>query len=98
MTETRPPATNSFEALVEIVSRLRSPRGCPWDLAQTQTSLTPYILEEAYELVEAIDSQNQTQICEELGDFLFQVVLQAQVAEDEKKFSLKDVIEKLNEN
>ena len=86
-----------FKTLVEIVSTLRSPQGCPWDLAQTQKSLTQYAIEEAFELAEAIETQNQTEVCEELGDFLFQVILQAQVAEDEGKFDLNDVLRKLSE-
>lgn len=86
-----------FTELVEIVKKLRHPtEGCPWDLAQTQETLTPYIIEESYELVEAIESQSQKLIQEELGDLLFQVVLQAQVAADQNHFSLVDVISFLN--
>lgn len=87
----------AFRSLVEIVQRLRGPDGCPWDKEQTQSSLTQYAIEEAYELVEAIESKNQDSIKEELGDFLFQVILQAQVAQDEKSFDLHDVINALNE-
>lgn len=86
-----------FERLVQIVSTLRGPEGCPWDKEQSQQSLTRYVIEEAYELVEAIDSRDQNHIKEELGDFLFQVILQAQVAEDEKHFALNDVLQVLNE-
>lgn len=90
--------TDQFTELVEIVKKLRHPtEGCPWDLAQSQETLTPYIIEESYELVEAIESQSQKLIQEELGDFLFQVVLQAQVAADQKHFSLVDVISFLNQ-
>lgn len=85
----------SFKQLVEVVAKLRGPDGCPWDKEQTQKSLTPYILEEAFELVEAIDSADQNLVKEELGDYLFQVILQAQVAQDEKLFALKDVIDGL---
>ncbi len=92
-----PSVLQEFQTLVEIVARLRGPDGCPWDKEQTQKTLTQYALEEAYELVEAIESQNPTEIKEELGDFLFQVILQAQVAQDEKQFSLLDVIKSLNE-
>jgi tetrapyrrole methylase family protein/MazG family protein len=84
-----------FKTLVEIVEKLRGPNGCPWDKQQTQNSLTPYIIEEAYELVEAIESRVQTHIQEELGDFLFQVILQAQVAKDEGHFELSGVLETL---
>lgn len=86
-----------FRELVEIVARLRGPGGCPWDREQTQQSLTRYVIEEAFELVEAIDSGDQRHIAEELGDYLFQVVLQAQVARDEGLFELSDVLRVLNE-
>lgn len=90
-------ALNEFKRLVEIVAALRAPDGCPWDKEQTQKTLTHYILEEAFELVEAIEGGKQELIQEELGDYLFQVILQAQVAQDEKLFELKDVIKILNE-
>lgn len=86
-----------FKNLVEIVAQLRGPNGCPWDQEQTQLSLCQYILEEAYELVEAIESRDQGAIKEELGDFLFQVILQAQVAKDNKDFEITQVIEAINE-
>lgn len=86
-----------FQTLVEIVQKLRGPKGCPWDKEQTQKSLTQYILEETYELIEAIESQDQKHIQEELGDFMFQVILQAQVAQDDAHFQLSDVIQQLNE-
>lgn len=84
----------AVEHLVQVVARLRSPDGgCPWDLEQTQESLIPYVIEEAYETVDAIRSGQQTAICEELGDLLLQVVLQSQVASDAGHFTLKDVAE-----
>lgn len=86
-----------FRTLVEIVAKLRSPQGCPWDREQTQKSLTRYAIEEAHELAEAIDQGDQQAIREELGDFLFQVILQAQVAKDEGNFTLLDVLLTLNE-
>lgn len=86
-----------FQSLVEIVRKLRGPDGCPWDKEQTQKTLTQYAIEEAHELAEAIESGDQKNIKEELGDFLFQVVLQSQVAEDEKHFELSEVIALLNE-
>jgi len=86
-----------FQTLVEIIARLRGPNGCPWDKEQTQKSLTPYIIEEAYELVEAIEGGSQSEIRDELGDFVFQFVLQAQVAADEGHFSVVDVLRGLNE-
>jgi tetrapyrrole methylase family protein/MazG family protein len=89
--------SQEFQTLVEIVSRLRGPNGCPWDKEQTQKSLTQYAIEEAFELVEAIEKNDQHEIKEELGDFLFQVILQAQVARDHGHFSLLEVIKGLNE-
>jgi XTP/dITP diphosphohydrolase len=81
-----------LDRLIQVVAKLRSPLdGCPWDLEQTQESLIPYIIEEAYEAVDAIHSQNQAEIAEELGDLLLQVVLQAQIAQENKYFSLEEV-------
>lgn len=82
----------SIKELSDVVARLRGPDGCPWDKAQTPESLTRYILEEAFELVEAIDSGDPAKIKEELGDYLFQVVLQAQIASESGKFDLQEVI------
>lgn len=87
---------SEFGRLVEIVQKLRGPDGCPWDKEQTQKSLTRYVIEEAFELAEALDSEDQTHIQEELGDYLFQVILQGQVAEDEGHFKLADVLRTLN--
>lgn len=86
-----------FQSLVEIVAQLRGPDGCPWDKEQTQRTLTQYAIEEAFELADAIESGNQTEVRDELGDFLFQVILQAQVAKDEGHFDLLQVITGLNE-
>ncbi|MDJ0844352.1 nucleoside triphosphate pyrophosphohydrolase [Crocosphaera sp.] len=80
--------------LINVVAKLRSPDGgCPWDLAQTPQTLIPYVIEEAYEVVHAIRSENQTAIVEELGDLLLQVVLQSQIAQDNGDFSLQEVAE-----
>lgn len=80
--------------LIGVVAQLRSPvGGCPWDLAQTPQSLTPYILEEAYETVDAIQQGDPQTIAEELGDLLLQVVLQAQIASEYGQFSLTEVAE-----
>jgi len=82
----------ALDELVSVVAMLRSPEGgCPWDLAQTQESLIPYIIEEAYETVAAIQSGDSEHIAEELGDLLLQVVLQAQVAQDRGDFTLAEV-------
>lgn len=85
---------NALQNLIEVVAKLRSPtEGCPWDLAQTPETLIPYVIEEAYEVVDAIQSQNQEAIAEELGDLLLQVVLQAQIAQENNDFSLTEVAE-----
>ena len=84
----------ALQELIEVVARLRNPEnGCPWDLEQTPESLTPYIIEEAYETVHAIRSQQPEQIVEELGDLLLQVVLQAQIASEAGGFTLAEVAE-----
>jgi tetrapyrrole methylase family protein/MazG family protein len=92
-----PKNTNTFSALVEVVEVLRSPSGCPWDRAQTHKTLTPFTLEEAHELVDAIDRGQDQDICEELGDLLLQVVLNAQVAKERGAFSISEVIQGITE-
>ncbi len=88
----------SLQHLIDVVAQLRSPEGgCPWDLAQTQQSLIPYVIEEAYEVVHALRSEDQTVIAEELGDLLLQVVLQAQVASDLGHFNLEQVAQGIAE-
>lgn len=82
----------ALQRLIEIVAQLRSPDGgCPWDLAQTPQSLIPYIVEEAYETVAALQSGSEADVCEELGDLLLQVILQAQIATEYQQFTLADV-------
>jgi XTP/dITP diphosphohydrolase len=86
------PMLASFQALINVVAKLRDPvGGCPWDLAQTPESLTPYIVEEAYEAVHAIRSGDRDAIVSELGDLLLQVVLQTQIASEAGQFTLEDV-------
>jgi XTP/dITP diphosphohydrolase len=83
---------NEFDRLVRIMKKLRHPRrGCPWDLKQTPASLKEYILEEAHELIEAIDDGDPGAIREELGDLLLQIVFLAQIAAEDKTFSIRDV-------
>lgn len=83
---------SAIAELVAIVAKLRSPLGgCPWDLAQTAESLIPYVIEEAYEVVDAIQTGDPQAICEELGDLLLQVVMQAQVASERSDFDLEQV-------
>lgn len=82
----------ALQELIDVVARLRSPEGgCPWDLAQTPQSLIPYVIEEAYEVVDAIRSENENAIAEELGDLLLQVVLQAQISSEQGQFTLTEV-------
>ncbi|MBM2830970.1 MAG: Protein mazG [Dehalococcoidia bacterium] len=90
MQEKRDPG--SFETLTSIMSTLRQPDGCPWDREQTAASLKPYVIEEAYEVIEAVDSGDPEKLCEELGDLLLQVVFQAQIAAERQEFDIKDVI------
>jgi len=90
-----PPAAEfdpAMRTLVDIVARLRSPTGCPWDREQTLATIKPFTLEETYELLEAIDSGDDAAICEELGDVLLQVLLDSQIAADEGRFDLTDVV------
>jgi XTP/dITP diphosphohydrolase len=88
----------ALQHLLDVVAKLRSPDGgCPWDLAQTPQTLIPYVIEEAYEVVDAIRSQDAEAIKEELGDLLLQVVLQAQVAQDYGQFSIAEVAEGIAE-
>ncbi|MBC6421490.1 MAG: nucleoside triphosphate pyrophosphohydrolase [Hormoscilla sp. SP5CHS1] len=85
-------ALKAMRQLIEVVASLRSPDGgCPWDLAQTPQTLKPYIIEEAYEVVHAIESGDKDAICEELGDLLLQVVLQAQIASEYGQFSMSEI-------
>ena len=89
---TQASAIEALQQLVDVVAQLRSPSGgCPWDLAQTPQTLTPYVIEEAYEVVDAIRSGDKNAIAEELGDLLLQVVLQAQIASEEGDFTLTEV-------
>lgn len=87
----------AFLQFSQIIAKLRSPDGCPWDRVQTLASIKPYTLEETYELLAAIDADDNAAICEELGDVLLQVVLDAQIAADEGRFTLVDVIEGIAE-
>ena len=86
-------AGDRFDRLVEIMKTLRSPDGCPWDREQTQASLRPFVLEETYEVLEAIESGSSSQLCEELGDFLFEAVFLAQIADERGEFTIADAID-----
>jgi nucleoside triphosphate diphosphatase len=82
-----------FERLVDILRRLRAPDGCPWDREQTPASLRPFVLEETYEVLEAIESGSPAHLCEELGDFLFEAVFLAQMSEEAGHFNIGDAID-----
>lgn len=101
---TSPPSTwlheveqlTGLEKLLRVIAHLRHPEhGCPWDLKQTHASLKPHLLEESYEALEAIDSQDSARIREELGDVLLQVVLHAQLAQDAGSFDIHDIAQTL---
>lgn len=87
----------SFEDFVEIISRLRAPDGCPWDRAQTHETLKKYLLEETQEAADAIDNKDDANFCEELGDVLLQIVLNAQVGKERGAFTIEDVIQGISE-
>lgn len=86
-----------FSPLVDIMRQLRAPGGCPWDRVQTPESLRKHILEEAYEVVEAIDLKDSHLLVEELGDLLLQIVFQARIAEEAGQFSMQDVVDGITE-
>ncbi len=85
----RPPG---FYGLVEVVSRLRGPGGCPWDIEQTHETLKTHLVEESYEVLEAIDADDPGKLCEELGDFLLQALMHAQIDSEEGLYDIDDVI------
>jgi MazG family protein len=82
-----------FERLLEIMRTLRAPDGCPWDREQTHASLRPFVLEETYELLEAIESGSPAQLKDELGDFLFEAVFLARISEEAGDFAIDDAID-----
>ena len=87
--------THSLNDLLNIINHLRDPkRGCEWDIKQTAKTLSSHIIEEAYELVEAIESENNENIIDELGDLLLQVIFQSQIANEKNQFNFEDVIDK----
>ena len=88
-------AGEKFTELVRLIARLRAPGGCPWDREQTHDSLKPMLLEEAYEVIEAIDEGNDDEFTGELGDLLLQVVFHSDIASEENRFTIADVIERV---
>lgn len=85
-----------FRELIEIVKTLRGPNGCEWDKAQTHSSLTPYLLEEAHEVIDSIYERNPSKIKEELGDLLLHIVFQAQIATEAGDFTIADSLKHIN--
>ncbi len=86
----------NFDDLVELSRYLRSPEGCPWDREQSLDTVTKYIIEEAYETVQAIEQKDKDEIIEELGDLFFQVIFASQIASDDGDFDINDVIDRLH--
>lgn len=86
-----------LDSLVDILARLRGEGGCPWDREQDHRSLRPYLLEETYEVLEAIGEEDTYKICEELGDLLLQIVFHAQIAAEERHFNMNDVVAGISE-
>jgi MazG family protein len=89
-------AGEKFRKLVETMARLRAPGGCPWDREQTFDSIKPYTLEETYEVLDAIDRRDWGELAEELGDFMLQAVFYAQMASEEKLFTIEDALDAIN--
>src|SRR5438046_4909843 len=94
---TRPPkgTGEKFEKLVDIMSTLRGPNGCPWDKEQDFNSLKPMLVEEVYEVLEAIDLKDFDSVAEELGDLLLHIVFQAQLGKEQGTFDIQTVIQKI---
>lgn len=85
----------TYEQLVDIIAELRSDHGCPWDRAQTHESMIKCLYDECDEVVEAIKNKDDENLCEELGDVLLQVLLHAQIAREEGRFTIEDVVDSL---
>ena len=88
--------SKNFDEIVRIMARLRGPEGCPWDKEQTRESLKPFLVEETYEVLEAIDEAAPPKIKEELGDLLFQIVFHSRIAEERGEFDIEEVLENIS--
>ena len=88
--------STAFKKLTEIVDTLMGENGCPWDKVQTRESLKPYLVEAAYETLEALDNNNPEEIKEELGDLLYQVLFHAKISENKNEFNITDVVESIS--
>jgi MazG family protein len=91
------PTGEKFQKLVEIMTRLRGPGGCPWDREQTFDTIKPYTLEETYEVLDAIDRRDWNELAEELGDFMLQAVFYAQMASEQGLFAIDDALDAINQ-
>ncbi|MFH1032290.1 MAG: nucleoside triphosphate pyrophosphohydrolase [Chloroflexota bacterium] len=91
-----PEKLDEFNTLVSIIARLRAPGGCPWDRKQTHASLREFLLEECYEVLDALDSGDTNKLRDELGDLLLQIILHGQIAAEAREFVLEDVIAGIN--
>ena len=89
--------SQAFDDLVSLVARLRAPDGCPWDQRQTHESLKPYLIEEAYEVIEALDQNDPNQLRQELGDLFLQILLHAEIENELRNFSIEQVITTLSQ-
>lgn len=87
----------TYEDFLDIIAKLRAPDGCPWDRKQTHESLKECLVEESGEVIEAINNKDDANLCEELGDVLLQVVLHAQIAAEEGRFTMDDVVQGVSE-
>ncbi|RJR26298.1 MAG: nucleoside triphosphate pyrophosphohydrolase [Desulfobacteraceae bacterium] len=90
-------APESLLRLIDLMARLRGPGGCPWDAKQTDTTIKGYLLEEAYEVLEAVERSSPTDVCQELGDLLFQIIFLARLAEERDEFDLVEVMDRIAE-
>lgn len=88
---------SEFNRLVEIVAKLRGPDGCPWDKKQTHQSLKEFMLEESYEVLEALDEADSKKLCQELGDLLLQIILHSRIASENSEFELAEVLQNIND-
>ncbi len=88
--------SKSFSRLVSLMKKLRSKSGCPWDSAQTHRSLLPYLIEEAYEVLDSVEKKDDSKLKEELGDLLLQIIFHAEIAREAKKFDIYEVVDGLS--
>ena len=86
-----------FDEFVDTIATLRAPGGCPWDMEQTHESMKECLMNEAQEVLDAIDAKDDQNLCEELGDLLLQVVMHAQIAAEEGRFTIEDVVHGVND-